>query len=81
MKEVLKFSASWCQPCKALATMLYDHPYKDIVKDVDIDKDMELAIQYGVRSVPTMIMLEDGKEIKRKNGLPTHDELTTWFSD
>lgn len=81
MKEVLKFSASWCQPCKALANILENDNWGLPITEIDIDKDMEKAIQYGVRSVPTLIMLEDGKEIKRKVGLPSMDELVTWFSD
>lgn len=81
MKEVLKFSASWCQPCKALASILEGDSWGLPITEIDIDKDMEKAIQYGVRSVPTMVMLEDGKEIKRKTGVGSHEELRIWFSE
>ncbi len=81
MKHVLKFAASWCQPCKALSLMLENQPGGENIEEIDIDKDMDRAIEYHVRSVPTLIMLEDGKEIKRKTGLPTHEELTIWLNE
>jgi thioredoxin 1 len=39
------------------------------VKEIDIDKNRELTAEYGVRSVPTLVFLEDGKEVERKTGL------------
>lgn len=69
MKEVLKFSASWCGPCQALSMTIKGLGDISIpVKEVDIDDNLDLAAEYGIRSVPTMVMLEDGKEIKRVNG-------------
>ena len=81
MKQVLKFAASWCQPCKTLSMMLENQAGGENIEEIDIDKDMDRAIEYQVRSVPTMIMLEDGKEIKRKVGLPTNEELTIWLNE
>jgi len=64
--EVLKFSANWCTPCKLLSATLKD---VEGVKEIDIDKNRELTAEYGVRSVPTLVFLEDGKEVERKTGL------------
>jgi thioredoxin 1 len=63
--EVLKFSASWCTPCKLLSATL-----KDVkgVKEIDIDQNRELTAQYGVRSVPTLVFLQDDKEVERTTG-------------
>ena len=63
--EVLKFSATWCGPCRALAQTLKD--VKE-VKNIDIDSDRELAMQFGIRSVPTLVFLKDGVEVHRKSG-------------
>ena len=63
--EVLKFSASWCGPCKVLAQTLAG---VEGITNIDIDKDMETARKYGIRSVPTMVFLKDGKEIHRQSG-------------
>jgi thioredoxin 1 len=63
--EVLKFSASWCGPCRVLAQTLKD---VEGITAIDIDKDMETARKYGIRSVPTMVFLKDGKEVHRQSG-------------
>ena len=79
-KKVFRFTASWCQPCKMLAKML-DETTTDIPIDViDIDTNDELHKQFGIRGVPTLIMMNEGKEVKRLVGLPQNQkELTMWF--
>lgn len=69
MKEVLKFSASWCGPCKMLSMTLKGIEDNTVpVREIDIDEELDLAAQYNIRSVPTMVMLEDGAEVKRVSG-------------
>jgi thioredoxin 1 len=63
--EVLKFSASWCGPCRVLAQTLKD---VEGITNIDIDKDMETARKYGIRSVPTLVFLKDGVEVHRQSG-------------
>ena len=63
--EVLKFSASWCGPCRVLANTLKD---VEGITNIDIEKDRETAIKYGVRSLPTIVFLKDGKEVHRQSG-------------
>ena len=80
--KVIKFQASWCQPCKMLSRVVEDA--KDQIKlpieEVDIDENMELAQKHFVRSVPTMIMLENGEVVKRFSGVKTPDQLEAWFN-
>lgn len=63
--EVLKFSATWCGPCRVLAQTLKD---VEGITNIDIDKDRETPAKYGIRSVPTMVFLKDGKEVHRQTG-------------
>lgn len=63
--EVLKFSASWCGPCKVLAQTLQG---VEGIKNIDIEKDMETARKYNIRTVPTLVFLKDEKEVHRKSG-------------
>lgn len=63
--EVLKFSATWCGPCRVLAQTLKD---VEGITNIDIDKDSETPRKYGIRSVPTMVFLKDGKEVHRQSG-------------
>lgn len=79
--EVLKFSATWCGPCKILATTL-----KGVVgiTDIDIERDMEKAKQYNVRSVPTLVFLKNGKEVHRVAGsmpLQQYKDILTEIND
>ena len=69
MKQVLKFSAAWCGPCQALGmTIKSEDDWGVEIKEIDIDEELYMASQYGIRSVPTLVMLEDGAEVKRKSG-------------
>jgi thioredoxin 1 len=63
--EVLKFSATWCGPCRVLAQTLKD---VEGITNIDIDKDRETPAKYGIRSVPTMVFLKDGVEVHRQSG-------------
>jgi len=79
-KKVLRFTASWCQPCKMLAKTLegiiIDYP----IEVIDIDENQELSIQYGVRGVPTLVMLENDAEVKRIVGMQTEGFLKEWLA-
>jgi thioredoxin 1 len=77
--EVLRFTASWCQPCKALAQQLEELGLDKNVTVVDIDEQSAIAIQYGVRSVPTLIAVDNNKEVKRMVGVKAKDILLDWF--
>jgi len=63
--EILKFSATWCGPCRVLAQTLKD---VEGITNIDIDKDRETPGKYGIRSVPTMVFLKDGVEVHRQSG-------------
>lgn len=78
MKKILKFSASWCQPCKMLAKNLETAQLTVPVEEVDIDEKTDMSVEYKIRGVPTLVMLEDGKEVKRVSGVKSVDELKAW---
>ena len=69
-KEVVlvDFYADWCGPCRMLAPILEE--LKDIkIYKINIDEEQELAMQYGIMSIPCLISFKDGKEYKRSIGL------------
>ena len=63
--EVLKFSATWCGPCRVLSQTLKD---VEGITPVDIDTEMETARLHNVRSVPTLVFKKDVKEVHRISG-------------
>jgi thioredoxin 1 len=69
--EVLKFSASWCGPCRVLAHTLEG---VEAITPVDIDTNMETAREHNVRSVPTLVFKKDGKEVHRISGAISLDK-------
>lgn len=79
---LVDFFATWCGPCKMLGTVLEqlkeDRADGKIVK-IDVDECSELAKNYGVMSVPTMILFENGKMIDKKIGFMSKEEITNWI--
>lgn len=68
MNKLLVFTASWCGPCKGFKPTLLELEQDRLVY-VDIDENPEARTQYEVRSVPTVILVdEDGKELERLVG-------------
>ena len=67
-KVVVDFSATWCGPCKMLAPVLEKVESDVKVIKVDTDEFEDLAREYGVMSIPTLVLLENGKEVKRNIG-------------
>ena len=72
MLEVKKFYAEWCGPCKMLTPIMeqVQNKFSDVsFQSVNIDEQFEVAQKYYVRSVPTVIIEKDGKEVQRFAGL------------
>ena len=77
---MVDFWADWCGPCKMLAPVMeaLDRQYagKVTVGKVNVDEEGELAIRYGVMSIPTVIFFKDGKEIDRRVGVMPPNAFT-----
>ena len=80
---VVDFGANWCGPCKSLVPILdevvEEDPSKKIVK-VDIDEEEELAAQYKIMSVPTLLVFRNGEIIDKSVGLIQKHEVKALFS-
>lgn len=80
--KVLKFQASWCQPCKMLSRVMDEIKTLPLeVEAVDIDENRDMAIKYNVRGVPTMIVVDEGGvEVKRVSGLLNEQKVLEFFT-
>ena len=79
MKKILKFQASWCGPCKMLSRTLSQIQTEVEIEEIDIDQNAELTAQYRVRSVTTVVMLENNVETKRFVGVKGKEEIEKWL--
>ena len=76
---LVDFFATWCGPCQMLAPMIEElaEEYKDkaLIGKLDIDQNQDIASEYQVMSVPTLIFFKDGKEADRIMGVQSKDAL------
>ena len=69
MKTAKYFSATWCGPCKAFKPIMEEIASDGhFVEFIDVDKEENKAVQYGIRSVPTVVIEQGGKEVSRFTG-------------
>lgn len=80
----LKFEADWCGPCKKLTPTVekLSEEFTDVAFfGINIDNARELAKEYEVRSIPTLVFLKDGKEVRRVVGFNLIDPLRKVIRD
>ena len=76
---LVDFFATWCQPCKMQHPIL--EQLKAAVGDrmriimVDVDRHTDIAAQYGIRSVPTLMLFRGGEELYRESGVMSKADL------
>lgn len=75
--KLLKFQASWCQPCKTLTSLLSTMQIPFPVEVIDADENKDMLQKYNVRSVPVLVLLdENNNEIDRLTGIAAKDKIT-----
>lgn len=78
---LLIFSAEWCPPCKLLAPLLaFFEPKFPTIKFLKVDQEHELAEQFNITSIPTMVVLYGGREVRRISGSMNRIALEQWLN-
>ena len=72
---LVDFYADWCGPCKMIAPILEEMEDASIYK-INVDEEQDLAMQYGIMSIPCLISFKDGKEYKRSVGLVEKETIS-----
>lgn len=85
MLTLVDFYADWCGPCKIMAPIFEeikkDYAGKVEFKKIDVDADSLSATKYGIRGIPTFVLLKDDKEVSRKVGAMPKEALKSWLDE
>ena len=79
-KEILYFSAPWCQPCRTLGPIIEELNGQIDYKKINVDENSELAAKYSVRNIPTLILLKNGVAVNRLTGLQTKQNILNFYN-
>ena len=81
MKQILYFSAPWCAPCKSFGPTM-DRVASSVIllTKINIDYDATAPAKYSIKSVPTVVLTENGQEVKRFVGVKSHQEVINFYN-
>lgn len=83
-KVLIDFYADWCGPCRMVSPIVdkiaEEHP-EYLVCKINVDDDPELAMQFGVESIPTLVVMNNGEVVKRSAGARPKDMILAMLAD
>lgn len=77
---VVDFFATWCGPCKMLGPVLESLDNVEVLK-IDVDECPSLAREYGIMSVPTLMIFKNGELKDKRSGFMPKEMLEEWISE
>ncbi len=81
-KELYYYTANWCNPCQTLGPIMDEIARQISVRKQNIDYiDPAVLEAANVRNVPTVILVEDGQELKRFTGVKSNSQIITWLNE
>ena len=83
-RVLVDFFATWCGPCKMLSPILEEVDARGeagdlLIVKVDVDEAGEIAAKYGIQSIPTLILFENGKAVKSQLGYMPKQQLLNFL--
>jgi thioredoxin 1 len=74
--QLLMFTAKWCGACQRMKPVAADLSREGFdIRTIDVDSNQQKAQRYGIRSIPTFVLVRNGQEVRRQNGAVSADAL------
>ena len=81
MKQLFYFTAPWCTHCVAMEPTIAQLQQRGIhVEKINIDYELDRAKQAGVQSIPTLVLAQNGQELKRISGIRTTEQIINFYN-
>ena len=80
MRQVFYFTAPWCQPCQTLGPIMDKVSNQLPVEKINIDYESSRARSANVMSVPTVILVENGQEVRRFTGVRSYEQVIQFIN-
>ena len=80
MRQLFYFTAPWCQPCQALGPIMDKVGQQMYIEKINIDYEMDRARSANVMSVPTVILVENGQEVRRFSGNRSYNDVLNFIN-
>jgi thioredoxin 1 len=80
--KLLHFTADWCQPCKNIKPIIEEYVAENSSIEyiqIDVDSNIEITKNHSIMSIPTLVIINNEKEVARHNGIITKDQLSNLF--
>ena len=81
MKQLFYVFASWCQPCKSLSPIMEQISKTTPVRKINVEYEPDVINRFGVSNVPTVILIENEREIRRFVGIKSYNEVINWINN
>ena len=80
MKQIIYFYGTFCNPCKSFRPTIESISREIPVRFVDVDTEPQLVAEYGIRNVPTIVIVQDGQAINKASGVLTESQVRNLFN-
>ena len=78
-KVLVDFWATWCGPCMMLSPIIEELSQTHKVGKVNVDEELELARRYGITSIPTLILFENGEAVRQTMGYQPKEDIEAFW--
>jgi thioredoxin-like negative regulator of GroEL len=80
MKQIIYFYGTFCNPCKSFSPTMISISREIPVRFVDVDTEPQLVAEYGIRNVPTIVIVQNGQAINKASGVLTESQIRNLFN-